>query len=175
MARKNQQGVIIKCILQILHTQLTSALLNWKKFAELAHEWWDETGRCRALHDLNPARLSFIKHRVSLENKEVLDLGCGGGILSESLAKEGAHITAIDMSKDVLNAAKLHKLESKLEINYQHITAEKLAEESPGKFDVITCMEMLEHVPNPISIFTCLQNFIKTRWASFCLNHESHF
>ncbi|OAJ34803.1 bifunctional 2-polyprenyl-6-hydroxyphenol methylase/3-demethylubiquinol 3-O-methyltransferase UbiG [Piscirickettsia salmonis] len=132
-----------------------------QKFADLAHEWWDTTGRCRPLHDLNPTRLNFVKSRVSLTNKNILDLGCGGGILSESLAKEGAQVTAIDMSKDVLNAAKLHKLESQLDINYQHISAEELAKQSPGKFEVITCMEMLEHVPDPLSILHACKTLLK--------------
>ena len=126
------------------------------KFNELAHKWWDEGSEFKPLHQINPLRLNFIDEKVNLKNKKVLDVGCGGGILSESMAKLGANVTGIDMGEKVINIAKLHALQSKLDIDYQCISLEALAPKRGPIFDVITCMEMLEHVPEPSKIvFLC--------------------
>ncbi|MBL1293662.1 MAG: bifunctional 2-polyprenyl-6-hydroxyphenol methylase/3-demethylubiquinol 3-O-methyltransferase UbiG [Thiotrichales bacterium] len=119
------------------------------KFDAVAPRWWDPEGDCKPLHQLNPVRLRFIEQHVSLTNKRALDIGCGGGILSESLARQGANVTGIDMASAPLSVAKLHLLESKLDVDYQQITAEEFAQLHSHQFDVITCMELLEHVPDP--------------------------
>jgi len=132
------------------------------KFEQMASRWWDMDGDFKPLHDINPLRLKFIMDRVgSLQGKKVLDVGCGGGILSESLAKEGAIVTGIDMGDMPLQVAKLHKLESGVEVDYQQTTAEEFAEEHAGEFDVITCLEMLEHVPEPSSIIAACKKLVK--------------
>jgi len=125
-----------------------------KKFNDLASKWWDKTGEFKPLHEINPLRLSYINERAPLAGKKVLDVGCGGGILTESMVKLGADVTGIDMGEKALNVAKLHALESELEINYQKITAEEFAEKHAGEFDVVSCLEMLEHVPAPSSVIT---------------------
>lgn len=122
------------------------------KFSELASRWWDETSEFKPLHAINPLRLQWIQKHCNLENQNVLDIGCGGGILTESLRKAGAVAKGIDLSKKALQVAKLHSLESGIQVEYELISAEDLAEKEIGKYDVITCMEMLEHVPNPRSI-----------------------
>jgi 2-polyprenyl-6-hydroxyphenyl methylase/3-demethylubiquinone-9 3-methyltransferase len=122
------------------------------KFEQLAATWWDPDGSMKPLHDLNPSRLQYIVERCELVGKRVLDVGCGGGILAESLASKGAQVTAIDVAEKVLEVARLHLLESGLQVQYQAITAEHMAEEAPTNFDVITCMEMLEHVPDPAKV-----------------------
>lgn len=123
------------------------------KFEELAHRWWDTDGEFRPLHEINPLRLEFIEtHAGGLKGKRVLDVGCGGGILSESMAARGAKVTGIDMGESPLSVARLHGLESGVHVDYQQITVEALAEHEPGSYDVVTCMEMLEHVPDPESI-----------------------
>jgi 2-polyprenyl-6-hydroxyphenyl methylase/3-demethylubiquinone-9 3-methyltransferase len=121
------------------------------KFEELASRWWDRNSEFKPLHDINPLRLDFIDGIAGLSGKTVIDVGCGGGILAESMASRGATVTGIDMGEAPLSVAKLHKLESGVELDYQRITAEEMAEQKPGHFDVVTCMEMLEHVPNPAS------------------------
>ncbi len=131
------------------------------KFEALASRWWDATSEFKPLHEINPLRLNYIDRRVSLENKEVIDVGCGGGILSESMAKAGAKVTGIDMGKAPLNVAKLHALESGVEINYLQSTAEDIAIQYPQKFDVVTCLEMLEHVPNPQSVIESCYKLVK--------------
>jgi 2-polyprenyl-6-hydroxyphenyl methylase/3-demethylubiquinone-9 3-methyltransferase len=132
------------------------------KFSALAARWWDKESEFKPLHDINPLRLGYIEqHAGGLTGKTVVDVGCGGGILSESMAQLGAKVTGIDMGIDALNVAKLHLYESGLEIDYQTITAEKLAVESPNHFDVVTCMEMLEHVPDPGSIVMACHNLVK--------------
>ena len=123
-----------------------------EKFGELAHRWWDEQGPQRALHELNPARLGYVAQRVSLRGARVLDVGCGGGLLSEALARSGAAVTALDLAPEVVEIAKLHLLESGLTVDYRLQSVEELALEMPGQFDAITCMEMLEHVPDPASV-----------------------
>jgi len=119
------------------------------KFNDLAHRWWDPNSEFKPLHDINPLRLDHIDARVGLNGKQALDVGCGGGILSESMASRGARVTGIDLGEKPLGVARLHLLESGLSVDYRAIAAEDLAIEAPGTFDVVTCMEMLEHVPHP--------------------------
>lgn len=142
------------------------------KFEQVASQWWDLTGDFKPLHQINPLRVQFICQHLAqselgsatnsgLFNKQAIDVGCGGGILSESLAKLGADVTGIDMGTEPLNVAKLHALESGLTINYQKITAEEKAQESSEAFDVVTCMEMLEHVPDPASVIQACAKLVK--------------
>ena len=132
-----------------------------EKFEKLARSWWDLESEFKPLHDINPLRLDYISQRTQLAGKEVLDIGCGGGILTESLARSGAITTGIDMGEAPLQVARLHQHESGLEIDYQQITAEALALQYPGKFDVITCLEMLEHVPDPASVISACRQLLK--------------
>ena len=122
------------------------------KFDELAHRWWDPNGESRPLHDLNPVRLAYVREREPLRGVEALDVGCGGGLLSEALAREGAQVTAIDLAPQVLAVARLHLHESELQVDYRETSAEALADAMPGRFSVVTCMEMIEHVPDPASV-----------------------
>lgn len=121
------------------------------RFDRLASRWWDPDGESRPLHDLNPVRLQWIAERATLAGAQVLDVGCGGGLLSEGLARAGAQVTAIDLAPAVLEVARLHLLESGLQVDYRQVSAEALALEMPGQFDVVTCLELLEHVPDPAS------------------------
>ena len=123
-----------------------------EKFSKLAHRWWDPQGEFRPLHEINPLRLEWIDRHAQLAGKEVLDVGCGGGILAEAMARRGAHVTGIDLSEKALRVAQLHLLESKLDIRYEKAMAEDYAAAYPGTFDVVTCMELLEHVPQPESM-----------------------
>ena len=132
-----------------------------KKFEDLASRWWDKQGEFKPLHEMNPLRLNFINSGSPLAGKSVCDIGCGGGILSESMTKCGAATTAIDMGKAPLSVARLHALESELDIDYQQITAEDLARQKPSSFDIVTCMEMLEHVPDPGSIIQSCFTLLK--------------
>ena len=136
------------------HTEL-------EKFAALAHRWWDPNSEFRPLHEINPLRLDWIAGRVDLAGKKVLDVGCGGGILAEAMAARGAQVTGIDLGEKALKVAKLHLLESGRQVDYRHISAEALAEEMPGSFDVVTCMEMLEHVPDPASTVQACAKLVK--------------
>lgn len=123
------------------------------KFEAVASRWWDLEGEFKPLHQLNPLRLAWIEeHSAGLFGKRILDVGCGGGILSESMARQGAQVLGLDMGKEPLQVARLHALESGVEVAYRQGTVEALAEELPGHFDVVTCMEMLEHVPDPASV-----------------------
>ena len=122
-----------------------------QKFSELAHRWWDPESEFKPLHQINPLRLDWIDETVHLAGKQVIDVGCGGGILSESMAARGAHVTGIDLSDKALGVARLHLYESGQTVDYRHISAEDMARETPGQFDAVTCMEMLEHVPDPAS------------------------
>jgi len=132
------------------------------KFEELASRWWDPNSEFKPLHEINPLRLAYIEqHAGGLADRKVLDVGCGGGILAESMAGKGAHVTGIDMGDANLEVARLHLLESGHEVDYRQIPVEKLALEMPGAFDVITCMEMLEHVPDPSSIVTACATLVK--------------
>ena len=132
-----------------------------EKFNLLAHKWWDETSEFKPLHQINPLRLKFISSKVNLSGAKVLDVGCGGGILSESLAKEGANVTGIDEGERVIKIAKLHMIQSNLTINYKQLNIEDFFVKNKEKFDIITCLEMLEHVPNPSSVIEKCAALIK--------------
>jgi len=131
------------------------------KFEALASRWWDPHSEFKPLHDINPLRLNWINDRVGLSGKQVLDVGCGGGILAESMATLGATVTGIDMGEAPLAVAKLHLKESGVSVAYRRVTAEELASEMPGAFDVVTCMEMLEHVPDPASTIAACARLVK--------------
>jgi len=132
------------------------------KFEKVASQWWDLTGDFKPLHQINPLRRQFItQHMQMIFDKNIIDVGCGGGILAESLAKLGANVTGIDMGEEPLNIAKLHALESNISVDYQKITAEEKAITCPEFFDAVTCMEMLEHVPNPESIIKACAKMVK--------------
>jgi 2-polyprenyl-6-hydroxyphenyl methylase/3-demethylubiquinone-9 3-methyltransferase len=131
------------------------------KFNDLAHRWWDPDGESRPLHDLNPVRLAYVRERVALRGAPVLDVGCGGGLLSEAMAREGAVVTAIDLAPDLLAVARLHLHESEVQVDYRQVAVETLAEEAPGSFAAITCMEMLEHVPDPASVIAACATLLK--------------
>ena len=131
------------------------------KFGELAHRWWDPQGEFRPLHDLNPLRLGWIDGLAGLAGKRVLDIGCGGGILSEAMARLGASVTGIDLSEKPLKVAQLHLLESGLSVDYQLFSAEEFSVLHSGEFDAITCMELLEHVPDPASTVAACARLVK--------------
>ncbi|WP_090621195.1 bifunctional 2-polyprenyl-6-hydroxyphenol methylase/3-demethylubiquinol 3-O-methyltransferase UbiG [Azotobacter beijerinckii] len=131
------------------------------KFEALAHRWWDRESEFKPLHEINPLRVNWIEEHVRLAGKKVLDVGCGGGILSEAMALRGASVTAIDMGEAPLAVARLHQLESGVEVDYRQCTVEALAAEMPGQFDVVTCLEMLEHVPDPASVIHACHTLVK--------------
>jgi len=131
------------------------------KFAALANRWWDADGPQKPLHALNPVRLNYVADRVTLRGARVLDIGCGGGLLSEALAQSGADVTAIDLAPELVKVARLHGLESGVTVDYRVQAAEDLAAEQPGSFDVVTCMEMLEHVPDPGAIIAACHRLLK--------------
>jgi 2-polyprenyl-6-hydroxyphenyl methylase/3-demethylubiquinone-9 3-methyltransferase len=131
------------------------------KFSQLAHRWWDPNSEFKPLHDINPLRLEYIDSLASLAGRQVLDVGCGGGILSESMAARGASVTGIDLGEKALKVAKLHLLESGQKVDYRLIAVEELAQQSPCTFDVVTCMEMLEHVPDPLSVVKACAQLVK--------------
>jgi 2-polyprenyl-6-hydroxyphenyl methylase/3-demethylubiquinone-9 3-methyltransferase len=135
--------------------------LELQKFSDLAHRWWDPTSEFRPLHEINPLRLEWINARAPLAGKMVADIGCGGGILAESMAKKGAQVTGIDLSEKALKVADLHSLESGVQVRYEMISAEALAAREPGRYDVVTCMEMLEHVPDPAAVVQACATLVK--------------
>jgi 2-polyprenyl-6-hydroxyphenyl methylase/3-demethylubiquinone-9 3-methyltransferase len=139
------------------------------KFSALAHRWWDPTGEFRPLHEINPLRLAHIERLVGgIAGKRVLDVGCGGGILAEAMAAKGAQVLGIDMADKPLKVATLHRMESGSPVEYRLVSAEALAAEMPGAFDVVTCMEMLEHVPEPASVVKACASLLKPGgWAVF--------
>ncbi len=138
------------------------------KFEALASRWWDAQSEFKPLHDINPLRLNYIEQRCGgLDGKTVIDVGCGGGILAESMVTKGATVTGIDMGEAPLKVAELHGLESGISVDYQQITAEQMAEQHPARFDVITCMEMLEHVPDPASVINACAQLVKPGGAVF--------
>ncbi len=138
------------------------------KFSELAHRWWDPESEFRPLHLMNPVRLAWIEEMAPLAGKTVLDVGCGGGILAEAMARKAAHVTGIDLGAKPLGVARLHALEAGVgNVEYRQIATEALAEESPGAFDVITCMEVLEHVPDPASIVRAVARMLRPGGTAF--------
>jgi 2-polyprenyl-6-hydroxyphenyl methylase/3-demethylubiquinone-9 3-methyltransferase len=139
------------------------------KFSELAHRWWDVNSEFRPLHQINPLRLDWIQTLAPLTGKQVLDVGCGGGILSDAMARAGAHVTGIDLATKSLKVAQLHALETQTpNVSYREVSAEALAGEKPASFDVVTCMEMLEHVPDPASVVRACATLVKPGgWVFF--------
>lgn len=138
-----------------------------KKFDALAHEFWDAKGAFRPLHSLNPVRVAYVAERVPLSQRRVLDIGCGGGLLTEALTRHGAHVTGIDMSQQMVEIARLHSHESQLAIDYHQCTAEQFAERTPHSFDVITCMELIEHVPDPSTVLAAAARMLNPGGALF--------
>lgn len=142
--------------------------LELDKFSQLAHKWWDTESEFKPLHEINPLRLGFIDDFAAIAGKTVLDVGCGGGILAESMAARGATVTGIDLAKKSLKVAQLHSLESGVSVNYRCVAVEDLAAEAPASFDVVTCMEMLEHVPDPQSVVRACAQLVKPGgWVFF--------
>jgi 2-polyprenyl-6-hydroxyphenyl methylase / 3-demethylubiquinone-9 3-methyltransferase len=135
--------------------------LELEKFSQLAHRWWDATSEFKPLHDINPLRLDWIDAHAPLSGRRVLDIGCGGGILAEAMAKAGATVKGIDLSDKALVVARLHGIESGVPVDYEAISAEALAEREPASFDVVTCMEMLEHVPEPALVVSACKALVK--------------
>ena len=135
--------------------------LELEKFSELAHRWWDPQSEFKPLHDINPLRLDYIDSIVKLQQKQILDVGCGGGILAESMAARGAIVTGIDLAEKPLKVAELHLVESGRQVDYRKISAEALAAERPASFDAVTCMELLEHVPDPASTIAACAALVK--------------
>jgi len=146
-----------------------------QKFSELAHRWWDPESEFKPLHEINPLRLEWIDRHIPLAGKRVVDIGCGGGILSESMAAAGADVTGIDLSEKALGVARLHLFESHLNVNYQLISAEQFAAENAGTFDVVTCMEMLEHVPDPASTVAACARLLKPGGHAFLSTLNRNF
>ena len=140
---------------------MNADLLELQKFSDLAHRWWDPTSEFRPLHEINPLRLEWINARIPLAQKKIIDIGCGGGILSESMARKGGIVTGIDLSEKALKVADLHSLESEVQVRYEKVSAEDMAAREPASFDVVTCMEMLEHVPDPASIVRACVQLVK--------------
>ena len=145
------------------------------KFSDLAHRWWDKDGEFRSLHQINPLRLEWINRLSPLKDRSVLDVGCGGGVLSDAMARSGAAVTGIDLSSKALRVAQLHALEAQTpNVTYREISAEALAHEQPGSFDVVTCMEMLEHVPDPASVVRACSALVKPGgWVFFSTLNRS--
>ncbi len=145
------------------------------KFSELAHRWWDPDSEFKPLHQINPLRLEWINSLCELRGKRVLDVGCGGGILADSLARKGAQVTGIDLASKALRVAKLHALETgTTNVDYREISVEALAAEDPAGFDVVTCMEMLEHVPDPASVVQACSKLVKPGgWVFFSTIHRN--
>ncbi len=135
--------------------------IELEKFSQLAHKWWDPNSEFKPLHEINPLRLGYIDHIARLSGKSVLDVGCGGGILTESMAGLGAKVTGIDLADKSLQVAKLHLLESGKQVEYRKIAVEELAAERPAQYDVVTCMEMLEHVPDPAAVVAACAKLVK--------------
>jgi len=137
------------------------------KFDALASRWWDPDGEFRPLHEINPLRLDWIRQHVDFVGTRVLDIGCGGGILAESMAMAGAHVTGIDMAEGPLSVARLHQVESGAEVEYEQATAEEMATRHPGQYDVVTCLEMLEHVPSPSRVIASVAELVRPGGHAF--------
>lgn len=142
-------------------TTLNADPAELQKFSDLAHRWWDPASEFKPLHEINPLRLDWIDRTASLAGKDVLDIGCGGGILSEGMAARGANVTGIDLSEKALGVARLHLFESNHKVDYRLVSAEEFATQNPEKFDIVTCMEMLEHVPDPASTIAACAALVK--------------
>lgn len=142
-------------------TSLNADPAELEKFGDLAHHWWDPNSEFKPLHDINPLRLDWINQAIGLAGKRILDVGCGGGLLSEGMAVRGANVTGIDLSEKPLGVARLHLLESGQKVDYRKISVEHLANDMPGAFDAVTCLEMLEHVPNPSSVIAACARLVK--------------
>lgn len=138
------------------------------KFDAAASRWWDPNGEFRPLHDLNPARLDYIEARAGLAGRRVLDVGCGGGLLAEGMARRGARVTGIDLAPESLQVARLHALEAGIEVDYRQVAAEALAGTDAGRFDLVTCLEMLEHVPDPVAIVASLASLVRSGGDVIC-------
>jgi 2-polyprenyl-6-hydroxyphenyl methylase/3-demethylubiquinone-9 3-methyltransferase len=150
-----------KQAIAVMIASMNADPLEIQKFSELAHRWWDATSEFRPLHEINPLRLEWINARVPLTGKTVIDIGCGGGILTEAMARKGANATGIDLSEKALQVADLHSLESGVEVRYELISAENMALREAGQYDVVTCMEMLEHVPDPAAVVRACYDLVK--------------
>lgn len=152
-----------------MKTNVNADPLELAKFSDLAHRWWDPESEFRPLHEINPLRLEWLHALSPLENQRVLDVGCGGGILADSMARKGASVLGIDLSTKALRVAQLHALETQTpDITYQEISVEALAAEQAGSFDIVTCMEMLEHVPDPASVVRACSQLVKPGgWVFF--------
>jgi len=152
-----------------MNSKINADAAELAKFSDLAHRWWDADGEFRPLHQINPLRLAWISSLVPLAGLKVLDVGCGGGILTDSLARAGATATGIDLSSKALRIAQLHALDAQTDhVHYREISAEAIALEQPGSFDVVTCMEMLEHVPDPASVVSACATLVKPGgWVFF--------
>jgi 2-polyprenyl-6-hydroxyphenyl methylase/3-demethylubiquinone-9 3-methyltransferase len=144
-----------------MHPETNVDRAETAKFDRLAARWWDPDGESRPLHDLNPVRFAYVAERVALRGARALDVGCGGGLLSEALARAGADVTAIDLAPAVLDVARLHLHESGVKVDYREVAVEALAADVPGAFDVVTCMEMLEHVPDPGSVIRACASLLR--------------
>lgn len=138
------------------------------KFDAMASRWWDPEGEFRPLHDLNPARLDYIEARVGLAGLRVLDVGCGGGLLAEGMARRGARVTGIDLAGAALQVARLHALESGVEVDYREVAVEELAAAEPGSYDLVTCLEMLEHVPDPAAVMAAIASLVRPGGQVIC-------
>ncbi|MGJ7581163.1 bifunctional 2-polyprenyl-6-hydroxyphenol methylase/3-demethylubiquinol 3-O-methyltransferase UbiG [Variovorax sp. RHLX14] len=158
-----------------MNDQVNADLAELAKFSELAHRWWDMESEFRPLHEINPLRLEWIDGLVSISGKQAVDIGCGGGILSDSMARKGAEVLGIDLAEKALKVAQLHALEASTNgVQYRAISAEALAAERPASFDVVTCMEMLEHVPQPASVVKACADLVKPGgWVFFSTIHRS--
>ncbi len=142
-------------------TTLNADPIEIQKFSDLAHHWWDPTSEFRPLHEINPIRLEWINSCTPIAQKKIIDVGCGGGILAESMAKKGGFVTGIDLSEKALKVADLHGLESGIKVAYEKISAEEMADREAGQYDIVTCMEMLEHVPDPASVIRACAKLAK--------------
>ena len=144
-----------------MHASRNADEAELAKFSALAQSWWDPAGPSKPLHELNPLRLRYLQRAIELKGAAALDVGCGGGILSEAMARAGARVLGIDLSQAVLDVAELHALEGKIEVEYKSIAAEQLAMQQPAAFDLVTCMELLEHVPDPAAAVAALAALVK--------------
>jgi 2-polyprenyl-6-hydroxyphenyl methylase/3-demethylubiquinone-9 3-methyltransferase len=138
------------------------------KFAAAAPRWWDPDGEFRPLHDLNPARLDYIEARAGLAGRRVLDVGCGGGLLAEGMARRGARVTGVDLASEALEVARLHALESDIAVEYRQVDVEALAASEPAAYDLVTCLEMLEHVPDPSAVVRALARLVRPGGDVIC-------